>query len=241
MMVSGDTADAKPTEFDRVLSRIHEKGWNEAGTGSVSLRVDDTEGLSIDPDGPIYALPFPAPELDGTLILMSGPGSKPSNAGLVRVNGAELSYRILRGRGPATKDLKLHLAIHRMTVLERTHMKAVVHTLPPHLIALSDLPDVREKGTINDILRKHLPETRARSFGPIARLPYTDAGASRLGYATAMALRSHDVVLWTSHSVVVVAEDLAAAFDQVNVLEQAAATFISTRSNGFGLKSRGRD
>ena len=161
-MTSDDTAVTKPTEFDRALSKIRANGWNEAGTGCISLRIEGIEGLSIDPGGPSRGLPFPAPELDETLILMGGPGSEPKEAGLVRVSGSELTYRLLRGTGPAASALELHLAIHRMTVLERPHVKAVIHVRPPNLVGLSEQPDVRDKGAMNEILRKHLPEVGAR-------------------------------------------------------------------------------
>ncbi len=224
----------------RIAGWIYSKGWAEANAGNISVRVDRTDDIPIDPQGPPRELPFPMRELDGARFLISGTGRRMREAaetpdqyvGLIRIVDGGTRYRLLWGAGPATSELPAHLGIHAMAARARPRIRAVIHTHPTDIIALSHLPDLQDEKALNDILFRLHPETRVHLPGRIARIPYNIPGSAELGLATAAALRFHDVVLWCLHGVVAVADRLDRALDRIEVLEKAAAIYIRARSTG---------
>ena len=227
-------------EIARIAGWIYPRGWAEANAGNMSLRIDRIDAFSMDREGVRHPLPTPMADLDGVHLVISGTGQRMREApaapegyvGLIRVIEGGHAYRILWGAGPSTSELPAHLGIHAMAMAERPEVRAVIHTHPTNLVALSHHPDLQDEAAFNDALFRLHPETRVHLPGRLARLPYIVPGTAELGVATAEALRTRDVVLWSLHGVVAVADRLDRAFDRVEVLEKAAALYLLAAGTG---------
>ena len=66
----------------------------------------------------------------------------------------------------------------------------------------------------------------------IVYLDYDVPGSYTLGDRTAEALRTKHLVVWEHHGVVALGENLALAFDRVEIIEKAATIYHELRSMG---------
>ena len=115
---------------------------------------------------------------------------------------------ILWGAGPPTSEFPAHLAIHAMCLEKRPEMRAVLHTHPPYLIAMSHLPAMQEPCALDNALRKMHPEVSILVPDGIDIMDYRIPGSVELGLATRDALEKRNLVVWPMHGVVSVAADI---------------------------------
>ncbi len=221
---------------------VSHRGWSEAGSGNFSIRLrDQPEDLrSIDAMAK-RKMPLKAPELKGEYLLITTNGSRmrdminelEGNVCLVRVlsNGEE--YALLWGKERVTSEFTAHIAVQSMLKKERPEFRAVLHTQPTKLVALTHSPSFHSPEKLVDVLFRMHPENRAILPERIEVLPYAVPASLELGLATARALRSHRLVLWEKHGVVSIGGDLEEALDYVELMEKAAELYWTVASAGI--------
>ena len=186
-------------------------------------------------------MPVPAPDLAGDVLLITGSLRRmrdvavapEENVALIRILPAGEGYLHLWGASPVTSEFPAHAAIHAVLKRAKPSLRAVLHTHPTHLIALTHLPAYADKPDVvlDRLLRLH-PETRFHLPAGVGSIPYRIPGSLELGEATAQALEEFDIVLWKKHGVVAVAESLSRAFDRVEVLAKAAEIYLAVLAAG---------
>ena len=206
---------AEVESLARVAGWLFENGWAESNAGNMSVRINPEEKLSQ--KGPYAEFPMKHsfPNLGGTRLLITGtmrrmrdvPSDPHSNLGLIEILDGGNSYRCLWGCGMVTSEFPAHLAIHSMCIAERREMKAVLHTHPPHLIAMSHLREMQGRLDINRTLRRIHPEIFILMPKGTSMLAYRIPGGVGLGEATCDALKKRDTVLWARHGIVSIAPD----------------------------------
>lgn len=132
-----------------------------------------------------------------------------------------------------TSELPTHLAVHAALRAANSPYRAVLHTHPTHLVALTHAPEVDGSERLNDLLWSMLPEVKVALPEGAHLVPYLLPGSDELAHATAEGVASHRVILWAMHGCLAVESSLADAFDLVDILEKAAHTYLVCRAAGF--------
>lgn len=214
---------ANASEFVRIARILHERGWSEANSGNMSVRLEESWNGSCSFFAEISP---PVTDLNGISLLITSSGirmrdvmSSPSE-GLtwVKVADGGRSLMLIRGGNP-TSEWPTHVLVHDVLVRLRPDWKAVIHAHPPHIIAITH---ILERGiALNAISRAH-PEVRILIPEGVGFVTYRMPGTTELGTETARILEHHRIAIWERHGVISTGESLGRALDWIEILEKAA-------------------
>ncbi len=132
-----------------------------------------------------------------------------------------------------TSELATHLMIHSALREADSAYRAVLHSHPTHLVALSQASRFAAADRMTAVLCSMLPELKLVLPEGVALVPYLAPGSDELARTTAQALGRQRVAVWARHGCVAVASDLRGAFDLVDVVEKAAHMYFLCRSAGI--------
>lgn len=244
-LIDNESLDRQIGVVAEVAGYLWERGWAERNGGNISVNVT---GLCADAvcelpalDGP-YPLPKPVPHIAGGCFLVTGTGrrmryvaSQPlANVALIRVAADGASYEIVADEPVRpTSELPAHLSVHDYLIGAGRPERAVVHTNPIELVAMTHNPEFLGKDVLTRLLWSMIPETRAFCPKGLGIVPYTLPGSQELADRTIALLDDYDVVMWTKHGALAIGTDLIEAFDQIDVLSKSAKIYESARSMGF--------
>lgn len=227
---------------------LWEKGWAECNGGNLSVDLSDIlkEDESLGEDGPRLELGRAYPLLSGRCFLVTGAGRRfrdfagdpGKNSRILRIGGDGGSYSIVGcgGGDPdfrPTSELPSHLRIHERFRKNDSPERAVLHTHPTELIALTHIPEYKDEGFLNRVLWGMLPEVKVAIPRGVGFAPYALPGSEELADATIAALdRGHRVVLWEMHGCLATGSDVMLAFDKIDILNKAAKIILLCLSAG---------
>jgi len=235
-------------QIDRVAEvagYLWAKGWAERNGGNITLNitsyVDDSWFSKKAIAGP-FKLNMVLPHLKHTIFYAKGTNKrmrdlarKPmENGSIIRITDDCLHYEII-GDLPVepTSELASHLSIHNDLIGKGSNYKAVVHTHPIELVAMSHHSAFLEKDKLSHILWSMIPETRAFCPKGLGIVPYALPSSQALADLTIATLQDYDVVMWEKHGVVSIAADVMEAFDQIDVLTKSAQIYQVAKNMGF--------
>jgi rhamnulose-1-phosphate aldolase len=224
----------------RIAEILADRGWAEANAGNLSIHAAPGSVKKLPPLFDEMELKDPFPALDGEFFLVTATKSRARDAarlpeetiGLVELFNNGKSIRCHWGRIPPTSEFPAHLSVYDTCGENRTDIRAILHTHPPNIIAMSHLPEMLEPGKLNTTLRMMHPELGILLPDGVSTLEYRIPGSIELGAATSEALRNCNVAVWPMHGVVSIAGDMDKALDQVEMVEKAAMIYLLARSTG---------
>ncbi|HUU53634.1 MAG TPA: rhamnulose-1-phosphate aldolase [Armatimonadota bacterium] len=233
-------------EVGEVAGLLWQRGWAERNAGNISLDVTERLSGELQVECSSAALESSYPELAGRCLLVSGTGTRMrnlaaepmQNASLVRISGDGASYRrVWGGEGDTgflpTSELPSHLRIHGALRRRDAPERAVVHTHPTELIALTHIAEYCDETTLNRVLWSMHPEVKICIPEGAGVVPYRRPGSEALAGATAEALGGHRVAIWEKHGAVAVGETASEAFDLIDTLNKSARIFLLCKSAGL--------
>jgi rhamnulose-1-phosphate aldolase len=238
------------TDVRKVASHLWAKGWAEKNAGNLSVRVTDLfPGKAPARGGRFLPRPVAQRELAGECFLVTGTGARfrdvaedPKGwAAVVRVAPDLSGFRLLWGGKAAgwapTSELPSHLKIHALLKRSGGAERAVLHTHPTELVALTHLPDCPTGGAFTDLLWGMIPEVKMYTPGGAALAPYWKPGTEGLADRTLAALEGGaECVVWEMHGTLSVGAGPQEAFDVVDVLDKAAKVALLVRATGASPK-----
>ena len=229
-------------EISRICGWLARLGWSEGAGGNLSVRLKETvpnvTALTGKQDHP---LPVKAPQLGGGHLLVTGRGTRArdiaddpkAGVGLYRISPDGGSAAWLWGNNNPTSELPSHVAIHAALAEARPNHRAILHTHPTTLIALTHLPEFEEGDALSTALMGMQSEAWLHLPQGLAHLPYYLPGSLDLGLASAEAVRQgHRVVLWHMHGDLATGETASDALDILQVAEKAAGIYWTVTSAG---------
>jgi rhamnulose-1-phosphate aldolase len=228
-------------ELQRVAYWLAQRFWSEANAGNISVRLTDLPVDIAQREGcPPIQMPIAFPELSGQHFLVTGTGKRmrdiahdlEGNIGLIRILPGGQAYTRLWGVPGVTSEFPAHSAIHQVLLAERPDHRAIVHTHPPGLAALTHSTQFRDAEALSDVLCRMHSETSYFLHKQLAYLPYMVPGSVELGRATAEVLRTCKAALWDKHGVVAIGETMSRALDWIEMLEKAAQIYWLAASSG---------
>jgi rhamnulose-1-phosphate aldolase len=224
---------------------LWQKGWAERNAGNLSYDVTEVAaegswaaGGAITPLGGAY------PELAGRRLLVTAAGSRMRDlarepdvgSGILQVSADGAGYALVWAGADSfvpTSELPSHLAIHGALRRRRAAHRAVVHTHPTELLALSHDRRLADGARISRALWAMLPEAVVVIPDGVALVPYVLPGTTAQGAAAGAAMERHEVALWARHGAVAVGGGFADAFDLLDVANQAARLLLLCRAAGY--------
>lgn len=243
------------TEFWDVLAAaaevaglLWENGWAERNAGNLSFDVTDVVPATAGVDGAAGAtvLPQRFPELGGRRLLVTAAGSRMREVardpdrfcGVLQFSPDGSRHAVAwQGRGAGTfaptSELPSHLAIHAALRRRQSAHRAIVHTHPSELLALSHDARVKDEAQLNRLLSAMHPETVVVVPDGLALVPYLLPGTLEQGVAAGAAMERHEVALWEKHGAVAVGAGFVEAFDLIDTMNTAARLLLLCRSAGF--------
>lgn len=226
---------------------LWERGWAERNAGNLSCDVTE-----LVPAAPEAATPTPVPaevafgELAGRRLLVTAAGSRMRDlarepdvgCGIVQFTEGGAGFVVIRrgAEGAAfapTSELPAHLAIHAALRRRRAPQRAVVHSHPTELLALSHDPRLADTARLNRALWAMHPEAVVVVPDGVGFVPYRMPGGAAQGAAAGEAMERHDVALWAKHGAVAVGADFGGAFDLLDTANKAARMLLLCRAAGY--------
>ena len=232
-------------EVAEVAGYLWEKGWAERNGGNISYNITDVVDDNIKALTPVsekFPIGKPVPALSGNYFLVTGTGkrmryvhsSPMDNASIIRISGDGSYYEIMAEKPiRPTSELPSHLMIHNHMAEQGRDIKAVIHTHPIELVAMTHNPAMLEKDVLGKILWSMIPETRAFCPKGLGIIPYTCPGTVELAEATVRELDEYDIVMWEKHGAVGIGADLIEPFDMIDTFTKSAKIFMSAMAMGF--------
>lgn len=232
-------------EVAEVAGYLWEKGWAERNGGNISYNITDVVDDNIRDLTPVsekFPIGKPVPALAGNYFLVTGTGkrmryvhsSPMDNASIIHISEDGSYYEIMAEKPiRPTSELPSHLMIHNHMAEQGRDIKAVIHTHPIELVAMTHNPAMLEKDVLGKILWSMIPETRAFCPKGLGIIPYTCPGTVELAEATVRELDEYDIVMWEKHGAVGIGADLIEPFDMIDTFTKSAKIYMSAMAMGF--------
>ncbi len=193
----------------------------------VADRFPETEDVS---------LPVCVPELAGATFIVSGSGRRlrevldepEANLGCLVVDPGGMTACLhtspKRRFARLTSEFNSHLAVHHGRLRHSDiNVHAILHAQPPYLTLLSHIDAYQDEGYLNRRLLRWQPETILQMPEGLATVPFVVPGSGQLVDATRLALRWHQLVVWSRHGVMARADgSVKHACDLIEYAEAAA-------------------
>ena len=232
-------------KISEVAGYLWNKGWAECNGGNISVNITQAVGkdrLASSSSVAVHSMPEPLPLLAGHFLYLTGSGSRmrdiaksPLEHGvIIRITEDGGGYEIISEKAvKPTSEMPSHLAIHDFLVKAGSKQKAVLHTHPTELIALTHMPQFLDSAHLTKTLWSMIPETRVIVHKGAGIVPYTLPGSTAMAKACISQLEHVDLVLWEKHGALAVGHDIIECFDMMDVLSKSAKIYLLVRNTGI--------
>lgn len=228
-----------------VAGYLWQKGWAERNGGNITINITElvTDEIRNRPAlSDQFQIGREMTNLKGGYFFCKGNNRRMrdlarwpmDNGSVIRIGNDGRSYEII-GDHPVrpTSELPSHLSMHNYLIGKGSSYRAVLHTHPIDLVAMTHNPEFLEKDVLTYLLWSMIPETRAFCPRGLGIIPYAMPSSFELANATVQELEEYDVVMWEKHGVCAVGEHIMEAFDMVDTLSKSAQIYLTAKSMGF--------
>lgn len=246
MITLNEKVEREVAKVQEVSQYLWQREWAERNGGNISVDVTDIFGES-ETDSKHLPLPLKLPAgAAGRIYYVKGTGQRirelrdPSYAGcILKIGDDAQSYQILWGGTAAenfapTSEFISHIKILEAKREQGAADRAVVHTHPLELIALSHHPDISQNSDLfTYTCWKMLPEVRAFVPRGIGVVPYCLPSSEEMADATVDKLLVNDVAIWEKHGATASGRDVLEAFDYIDVANKGAKLYLMCLASGY--------
>jgi rhamnulose-1-phosphate aldolase len=240
-------------DFKKILQEVRQlsaflwqKGWAEKNAGNLSVNVTGLmPGKASESKARFIKRPVSESVLKGGCFLVTATGARFRDVAndperwtaVVKISSDLKGFHVLWG-GKAegwapTSELPSHLKIHSLLKRSGGRDKAVLHTHPTELMALTHLGDLPRGRLFTELLWSMIPEVKMYVPGGACLAPYRMPGTEGLAEATLESLRTGaECVVWEMHGTLAVGPSPMDAFDVTDVLNKAAQVYMLARASG---------
>jgi len=228
---------------------LWQRGWAERNAGNISVNLSGMikEDFKVSDDYPVFNLDRSYKSIGGCLFFVTGTGkrmrdlaSNPmKNACILKVSDDGSKYHIISRNKKnlydfrPTSELPTHLAIHDKMVEEKSPNRAIVHTHPNELVALTQIKEFQNEAKLNRVLWGMHPEAIVFVPNGLALIPYILPGTEAIAEATLTRLKDSDVIMWEKHGTFALGEDVLDAFDKIDIMAKSAQIYFMVKQSGI--------
>lgn len=229
-----------------VAGYLWQKGWAERNGGNITINITqaviDDEIQRLHPISEAIPIGRTLPYLKDCYFFCKGTNKRMrdlsrrpmENGSIIRISEDCGSYVIIADNPiKPTSEIISHLAIHNYMIEKGSAYRAVVHTHPTDLIAMTHNDEFLKKDILTKLLWSMIPETRVFCPRGLGLVHYALPGSPQLADLTIKELVEYDVVMWEKHGVCAVAENVIEAFDTIDTLSKSAQIYLVAKSMGF--------
>jgi len=224
-------------QLGQVGKRLSYMGAAEGAAGNLSICFREPLDITVlFPKMQIVELPVPAPQLAGATLIVTGSGRRlrdiidapAENLACIIVEADGLTGRMFTSPDCSfkrvTSEFNSHLAVHHDQMRSRDiRLHTVLHGQPVYLTYLSHVADYQNEQFFNHHLLRWQPETILNFPEGIGVLPFILPGSAQLTVETMLALREHQIVVWSQHGVMGRSDNsISHALDLIEYAETAA-------------------
>ncbi|MEO0123516.1 MAG: rhamnulose-1-phosphate aldolase [candidate division WOR-3 bacterium] len=233
-------------QLGEVGTFLWQKGWAERNAGNLSVDVTELLHNRIKSLKKSKKLPFPVPDpiLGNRFYLVTATGARlrdikkyPSdNILLVMIDRKLNGYYILNENKtdrPSTSEFISHLLIYAFLLKNKSDKKAILHTHPNHIIALTHIKEYANEKNFNKLVWSIHPEVKVVIPEGVGFVPYKCPGTEELGKETIKRLKNHRIVVWEKHGCVAIGKDIFEAFDLIDTVNKSCEIFFICKNAGF--------
>lgn len=239
-----------------VSALLWERGWAERNAGNISVRLPEMDNpfLETQKEYPYLKSDQVLTGLAGIQMVVSGTGKRmreiaidpASGVSKILISEDESGYYLMReGTGEddykPSSELPTHLEIHKKLIGNQTNRKAILHTHPQELIAITHIPEFKQSEKLTRLIWRMHPESIFFLPDGIAVLPYQMPGTTDIAKNTAALFGKYPVVVWEKHGCFAAGNDLYEAFDVVDMVVKTIQIFIMVKSAGFDPEGLNED
>ncbi len=236
-------------EVADLANYLWQKGWAERNAGNISVNLSDlmTEvELELD-HFPLFKLDRSYDALANLYFFVTGTGKRMrdlavnpmKNACIIKMNKKGSGYHIISMKKRnlynfrPTSELPTHLAVHNLLVSKGSKNKAVVHTHPNELVAMTQIPRFQSAENLNKTLWGMHPEAFVFVPRGAYMVPYILPGSHKIADATIIGFeKGHEVVIWEKHGAFAIGETVSDAFDMIDILSKSAQIWFMAMQSG---------
>ncbi len=234
-------------DLGEVTSYLWTRGWAERNGGNVSVNVTEhfaEKNLNF-AQFTRQTMPITSSRLANTYFIVTCTGSRlrdlqnRARANILIVHIAEdlSGYHVLWGgsdkHNKPTSEFISHLKMHDLLLKNDHPQKAIVHTHPNHLIALTHIEKFQNEASIDKLLWAMHPEIKIVIPEGVGFTAYQYPGTEKLADVTIKSLQTHRVILWEKHGCIATGEDVFEAFDLIDTLNKGAEIFFICKNAGY--------
>jgi rhamnulose-1-phosphate aldolase len=231
-----------------VADFLWERGWAVKNGGNISVDITGEVDICTSELNQFQykSLEHAYPDLSQMFLLVTGAGTRMrdvanrpfDNMCVIRFSNDGTGYYIIDSdvfnpNLTVTSELPTHLAIHQLLKRQGGTQKAVLHTHPDELIALTLIPGFCDESRLNKMLFSVQPETVIANPKGVGLVQYILPGSEQLAEKTVASLQHHPIVLWGKHGSIAVGKDVLEAFDLIDVANKSAKLFFLCREAGY--------
>ena len=224
-------------QLGQVGKTLSDIGAAEGAAGNLSVCFREALNYTtLFPKMQIIELPVPAPDLVGATMIVTGSGRRlrdildapTDNLACIVVEAGGQTGRMYTSYNcpfqRVTSEFNSHLAVHHDQMRSRDiKLHTVLHGQPVYLTFLSHLTNYQDELYLNRHLLRWQPEMIFNFPDGLGILPFIIPGSAQLTIETMLALRDHQVVIWSQHGVMARADDsIAHALDLIEYAETSA-------------------
>ncbi len=246
MYTLNDQVKKEIEKVSEVSQYLWQREWAERNGGNISIDLTDIidEQPVTSPEKP---LPLQLPvSCANRIYYVKGTGQRirelrdADYAGcILKINATANGFHILWGGKASenfnpTSEFISHIKILESKRAQGSEDKAVVHTHPLELIALSHHPKISQDSELYTYTCwKMLPEVRAFVPRGVGVIPYCLPSSEELADKTTDSLLMNDVAVWEKHGATSAGRDVLEAFDYIDVANKGAKLYLMCESAGF--------
>jgi rhamnulose-1-phosphate aldolase len=224
-------------QLGQVGKGLSDLGAAEGAAGNLSICFREPLDVTVlFPQTQIVELPVPVPDLAGATLIVTGSGRRlreiseapTANLACIVVEAGGRTGRMFTSPDclfkRVTSEFNSHLAVHHDQMRSKDiKLHAVLHGQPLHLTYLSHLSDYQDQQYLNRHLLRWQPETILNFPQGIGILPFILLGSAQLMIETMLAMREHQLVVWSQHGVMARSDDsILHSLDLIEYAETAA-------------------
>jgi rhamnulose-1-phosphate aldolase len=231
-----------------VAGFLWRRGWAIKNGGNISVDISgevDIHTTDLN-QFPFKRLERAYPDLSQMFLLVTGAGTRMrdvendlfNNVCIIRFSDDGAGYHIIddnifNSNLIPTSELPTHLAVHQLLKKQGGIQKAVLHTHPDELIALTLIPGFCDESRLNKILFSVQPEAVIANPHGVGLVQYNLPGTEQLAEKTIASLQQHPVIIWGKHGCIALGKDVQEAFDLIDVMNKSAQLFFLCREAGY--------
>jgi rhamnulose-1-phosphate aldolase len=233
-----------------VARMLWNKGWAEANAGNLSIDVTDNclrfYEKKNTPESNVVLRPDGYANLKGRRILITGSGCRfrdidrdpESGMSIIQISDDGLKCCILDVYGfnkdiRPTSELATHLLLHNYFRKMDLKEKAVIHTHPTELVALSHMRRFWNEDIFNSMLHGMLPEVKVMIPKGAGLVDYALPGSEKLAKSTLEKIsQGFRIVMWQKHGCLAVSDSPVRGFDTIDILNKGAQVLLACLNAG---------